>query len=413
LGPVAILHTTLPIVEFVWLLLLASITVVAVRWIPIPDTVGLVLVGLLVSGAGLLSSVQPTGEVILLVFLPPLLFQAALEVDVSVLGKALPEVLALAVPGVVISAILIGAALAWLSPLTIWPALLFGAFISATDPVAVVASFRRLGAPPFLTAVVEGESLFNDSTALVLSAILLRAAETGQLDVGATIGRFLWAVFGALVVGVFGAFIVSYSTQLIDDHLVETTLSVVLAYGSFLLSESLGASGALAVVLAGLVYGHYGRRIGLSDESRRFLDGFWSYVGFLANAILFILIGLVIRLSSVVQELGWVILAVLAALVARALLVYVLTLTMHRLSLTYGHVLFWGGLRGGVALAIAISLPSSLPGHSLILALTFGVVLFTILIQGITIDPLAQHLGLVAKRGGLAPSETERQEGSQ
>jgi CPA1 family monovalent cation:H+ antiporter len=107
------------------------------------------------------------------------------------------------------------------------------------------------------------------------------------------------------------------------------------------------------------------------------------------------LIGLEIRLSAVWQELGWVALAVVAVLVARALIVYVLTLTMRRLSLTYGHVLFWGGLRGGVALAIAISLPPSLPGHSLILALTFGVVLFTILVQGITIDPLAQRLGLV------------------
>jgi CPA1 family monovalent cation:H+ antiporter len=311
---------------------------------------------------------------------------------------------ALAVPGVVVSAILIGGALAWLSPLSLWPALLFGAFISATDPVAVVASFRRLGAPPFLTSVIEGESLFNDGTALVLSAILLTAAETGHLDVGATIGRFLWAVAGALLIGALGGFAVSHITRLIDDHLVETTLSAVLAYGSYLLAETVGASGALAVVLAGLVYGDYGRRIGLSEESRRFLEGFWGYVEFLANAVLFILIGLEIRLTSVWHDLQWVALAAAAVVAARAFIVYVLTLITHRLSLAYGHVLFWGGLRGGVALAIAISLPSSLPGHSLLLALTFGVVLFTILLQGSTIDPLAKHLGLVAGQSDTEPS---------
>lgn len=404
----AAVHSSLPVAEFVWLLLLASITMVVVRWVPVPHTVALVLVGLMVSGAGMLSGVHATSDVILLVFLPPLLFQAALEVNVHALGRALPEVIALAVPGVVVSAALIGGVLAWLSPLTLWPALLFGAFISATDPVAVVAGFRRLGAPPYLTSVIEGESLFNDGSALVLSGVLLTAAETGHLDVGATLAGFLWAVIGAAVVGVVGGFTISHVTRFIDDHLVETTLSAVLAYGSYLVAESLAASGALAVVLAGLVYGDFSRRIGLSDESRRFLEGFWSYVEFLANAVLFILIGLEIRLTSVWQELHWVVLAVVAVLAARALIVYALTLSMRRLSLAYGHVLFWGGLRGGVALAIAISLPPTLPGQSLLLPLTFGVVLFTILIQGITIEPLAQRLGLVAKGVGPAPAEPER-----
>jgi|SRR5579884_1734301 len=385
----------LPVTDLIWLLLLASMAAVAVRLLPIPNTIGLVLIGLLVSAAGLLSGVRPSGEVILLVFLPPLLFQAALEVDIPILGTALSEVIALAVPGVVVSALLIGGILAWLSPLTIWPALLFGAFISATDPVAVVSGFRRLDAPPFLTSVIEGESLFNDGTALVLSALLLTVAETGSLDADVTVGRFVWAVAGAVIVGGAGGLAISRTTRLVDDHLVETTLSAVLAYGSFLLADSVGASGPLAVVFAGLVYSNDGRRIGLSDESRRFLDGFWSYVDFLANAVLFILIGLEIRLTVVWQELPWVALAIVAVLAARAIIVYALTLTMHRLSLAYGHVLFWGGLRGGVALAVAISLPPSLPGHRIILAATFGVVLFTIVVQGITIAPLARALNLL------------------
>jgi CPA1 family monovalent cation:H+ antiporter len=394
-------HVTGPVANIVWLLLLASVTAVVVRLLPIPNTVGLVLVGLLVSGAGLLSGVRLSGEVILLIFLPPLLFQAALELNIPVLGRALPAVIALAVPGLVVSAVLIGIPLSRVSPLALWPALLFGAFISATDPVAVVAGFRRMGAPAFLTTLIEGESLLNDGTALVLAALLVTAAETGHFDVGATVAGFLWAVAGAVLVGALGALLISRLTRLLDDHVIETTLSATLAYGSFLLADTIGASGALAVVLAGLVYSSDGRRLGLSDESRRFLDDFWGYVEFLANAVLFILIGLEIRLIDIWRDLPWVALAVAVVLVSRGIVVYALTVLMRRLSLAYGHVLFWGGLRGGVALAVALSLPRSLPGHSLILTLTFGVVLFTILIQGLTIDPLARRLGLV-----VAPSGT-------
>lgn len=388
---------TLPVAGIVWILVLASVTVATARWLKLPYTAALVLVGVLVSALGLLPELRPTSEIILLVFLPPLLFQAALELELPLLGRALAAVLALSVPGVAVSALLVGLALAYLTPLGIWPALLFGAFISATDPVAVVASFRQLGAPAYLTMVVEGESLFNDGTALVLSALLLTAAQTDTLQPGEAALRLAWSIVGAGLIGVAAALAVSHATRLVDDHLVETTLSVALAYGSFLLANRVGASGALSVVFAGLVYGNYGRRIGLSADVIHFLDDFWGYLGFLANTVLFLLIGLEIHLSALWHNLRFVLLAIAIVLAARAVIVYSLTLSMHRLSPAYGTVIFWGGLRGGVALAVALSLPSSMPGHTLILALTYGVVLFTIVVQGMTIDPLTRRLGLLPR----------------
>jgi CPA1 family monovalent cation:H+ antiporter len=402
MGFVAItsLHTSLPVAGFVWLVLLAALTTVIARRVRVPYTVALVLVGLLVSALGLLSDVQPTADVILVVFLPPLLFEAALQTDIRAFGRTLPVVLLLAVPGVILSTVLVGLAVAWLTPLAIWPALLFGALIAATDPVSVVATFRQLGAPLDLTTMVEGESLFNDGTALVLSAVLLTAATTGHFDTGTAIVSFLWAIAGAVLTGGIAAFALSQATRLIDDPAVETTLSTVLAYGSYLIADQLGASGAVAVVVAGLIYGSYGQRIGLSAESKHLLEVFWSYIGFLANAVLFVLIGLEIHLDALGGRVGWIAVAVAAVLLSRALLVYALTPAMHRITWAYGHVLFWGGIRGGVALAIAISLRSAVPGRALIQALTFGVVLFTILVQGLTIDPLVERLGLVSSPAG-------------
>lgn len=386
-----------PIAGFLWLVLLASITAAAARRLHVPYTVALVLVGVLVSATGLLHDLRPSGETILLLFLPPLLFEAALHFDLTALGRALPEILTLAIPGVVVSAILIGTVVDLLTPLSIWPALLFGAFISATDPVSVVAAFRQLGAPTHLAAIVEGESVLNDGTAVALAAVLVTAAQTGHLDVGATIGTFLYSMAIAAIIGSVAGLALSFGTKLLDDDLVETTLSTVLAYGSYLIADDIGASGIIAVVCAGLVFGSVGRRFGISEESRVHLDSVWRYVGFLANAILFILIGLEIRISVLWTEIRWALLAVAVVLVVRALMVYGLTLMMHRVSFAYGHVLVWGGLRGGVAIAVALSLPSSVPGRTLILALTFGVVLFTSLVQGLTIDVLVRRLGLVTR----------------
>ncbi len=386
------LHVT----AFVWVLVLASITPAVAGWARLPYSVALVAVGLLVGSFGLLQDLKPSGDTILLVLLPPLLFEAALNLDIRGIGQAMPVILLLAIPGVAISAVLVGVPLAWLTPLTIWPALLFGAFIAATDPVAVVTTFRRLKAPLELTCMIEGESLFNDGTALVFSTLLITAARTGQFHIGETMSLFLWSVIGGTIIGGIAGYVISEATRLVDDHLIEITLSGALAYGAYLGANHVQASGALAVVAAGIVYAAHGRQKHMTDATGRILDDVWEYIGFLANATLFILIGVSASLGSLKSQFGWVVLAIAVVLIARAFMVYTLTLGLHRITLSYGHILFWGGLRGGVALAVALSLPSTIPHHSLILTMTFGVVLFTILVQGITIKPLASRLNILA-----------------
>lgn len=389
------IHTIIPVTSFVWVLVLASLTTAAARYLNLPYIVLLVVLGVVVGSFGWLQAVRPTSEVILLVFLPPLLFEAGLEIDMAALGRTLPIVVWLAVPGVVLTTLLVGAAVHAFTPLLIYPALIFGALIAATDPVSVVATFRQLGAPVDLTTMIEGESLFNDGTALVLSSVLLSAAETGRLDLAVAVGSFIWAVLAGVLIGVALAVGTAQIVKRLNDPHVETTLSVALAYGAFLIATRVGASGAVSVVVSGLIFGSYGRRVAVQGESRRVLDGFWAYAGFLANAVLFVLIGLEIRLGVLWTNIGWIGISIAAVIVVRALMVYFLTWRLRRITTPYGHVLFWGGLRGGVAVAIALSLPQSVPGRPLIVALTFGVVLFTVLIQGLTIDPLAQRLGLV------------------
>lgn len=380
------------------LLLLASVTTAVAARIRIPYSVAWVTVGVVASLFGVLQNLRPTGSTILLIFLPPLLFEAAMNFDVSALRRATIAIVLLAVPGVVVSAALIGLPIAAITPLAIWPALVFGAFISATDPVSVVALFRRLGCSTYLTAIMEGESVLNDGTAVALSTALLAAATTGRLQVVPAILQFIFAVTGGGAIGMALGYALSRATKLLDDHLIETTLSTTLAYGSYLLADYIGASGIIAVVGAGLVFGTYGRRAGLSAESREFLDDFWTYLAFLANAVLFILIGLSVRIGDLWAQLPWVLVAIAIVLVVRAVIVYAITLSLHRIRLRYGHILFWGGLRGGVAVAVALSLPGSLPGRHLILTMTFGVVLFTILVQGLTIETLARRLKLVPNR---------------
>jgi CPA1 family monovalent cation:H+ antiporter len=298
-------------------------------------------------------------------------------------------------------AALIGGLLAWVlaAPLTVM--LVFGALVSATDPVSVLATFRSLGAPRRLTYVVEGESLFNDGTAIVLFRILLALMLAGQLAVGAAIWEFAWVSAGGILVGLLLGWLISRVVAHLDDYLVETMLTAILAYGSFALAEQLHVSGVLAVVAAGVVAGNVGLAH-MSPTTRVGLSSFWDFATFVANSFVFLLIGLAVDLPTLLANLrpiGW---AVAAVLLARLVVVYPFSRPFDRMlgpmPLAWRHVLFWGGLRGAIALALALSLPASLgPWQETLRAMAFGVVLFTLLVQGTTIGPLLRRLGLVER----------------
>jgi CPA1 family monovalent cation:H+ antiporter len=293
--------------------------------------------------------------------------------------------------------------------ITLTTGLVFGALISATDPVAVVALFRALGAPRRLVILVEGESLLNDGTAIVVFNLILAAAlsTTQAPALGATllggVGEFVRVSAGGLAIGAGLGWAAAWVIGRVDDYLIEITVTTVLAFGAYLLAERVHVSGVLAVVGAGIVCGTLGPR-GMSPTTQIVLFSVWEYLAFVANSLVFLLIGLDVDLAQLTAQIGPIGLAVGAVLLSRALVVYglsaLINLRRPSLSWPYQHILFWGGLRGAVGLALVLSLPASFVDRELLRVMTYGVVLFTLLIQGLTMNPLLRRLGLIAQTEG-------------
>ncbi|MCL4560125.1 MAG: Na+/H+ antiporter [Chloroflexi bacterium] len=381
------------------LLVIVSLVAMVVQRLKIPYTVALVVVGLLIA-IWHPFQVTLTPELILSIFVPPLVFEAAFHLRYEDLKRDFFSLLALAVPGVILTTLIVGGILSWGSGLGLQMALVFGALIAATDPVAVVAIFRSLGVPRRLAVLVEGESLFNDGTAIVVFNLMLAVVLTGQFNLLGGISDFLRVAAGGVIVGLVLGLVVSRVIAQIDDHLIETTLTTILAFGAYLIAEQLNFSGVLAVVAAGLINGNIGPR-GMSPTTRIVIFNFWEYVAFLSSSMVFLLIGLDVNLQDMLAHWQFVLWGIGAVLVSRVIVVYGLGGLVNRfvepIPLRWQHVLTWGGLRGAICLALALSLPASFgPQGDLLRLMAFGVVLFTLLIQGTTMQPFIHRLRLVS-----------------
>lgn len=380
------------------LLLIASMVGVVARRLRLPYTVGLVLIGLLL---GLLSPtvIKISPQIILALLVPPLVFEAAFHLNLDHLRRDFWLILLLALPGVILTTLLVGGVVAWGTGLAIQTALVFGALVSATDPVAVVALFRRLGVPRRLQVLLEGESLFNDGTAIVMFNVMLSIALAGKFSIVESLRQFLTVGGGGVLIGITLGIVFSRTIGRIDDPLVETTLTTVLAFGSYLLAEYLHVSGVLAVVAAGIVNGNAGPTE-MSATTRVVVFNFWEYAAFIANSFVFLLIGLTIDLNLMVSNWQAILWAILAALVARVVSIYGFSIFGTDIPPKWKHILFWGGLRGAITLALVLSLPESSPlagARGILQAMAFGTVLFTLLVQGVSTDWLVRHLKLVQR----------------
>jgi CPA1 family monovalent cation:H+ antiporter len=398
-------HGSAPAVELILGLLVAVAIVAAfVRFVRVPYTIALVVFGLALALAPNTPRVTLTPAIILTVFLPVLLFHAAYNLDLDDVRLNLLPVTLLAVPGVIVTAGLVGVALRVVVGLPWSEALLFGTIVGATDPVAVLAIFGEVGAPRRLATIVNTESLFNDGTALVLFGAVLGVVASGAFDAGATVERFIIAVVGSLALGGAVGVLGSTVLQRIDDALLETAITLIMAYGGFLLADNIGISGPLETATAGLLLGARGTRV-MSPTTRLQARATWEFLDFLANSLLFLLVGLALRpigeatLAGLGTRALWpLVVAIVAMTVARAVVVWAVMTVQDRarraLPRRWRPVLTWAGLRGAVSLAAGLSLPATLAGRPLLLAMTFGTVLFTLLAQGLTIRPLMAHLGL-------------------
>lgn len=395
---------TLVISAVIGLLLIASLVGIAARQLRLPYTVGLVLIGLALTLQGE-TNVSVSPEIFLSLLVPPLIFEAAFHIKARDLVADLLPILAFAIPGVLITTFLVGGVVATGTGFPLATALVFGALVAATDPVAVVALFRKLGVPKRLLVLLEGESLLNDGTAIVIFNLMLAIALTGVFDPIGSVFDFLTVAGGGLVIGLVLGALISRIITLIDDPLIETTLTTVLAFGAYIAAEHFHVSGVLSVVAAGLVSGNIGPR-GMSPSTRILVFNFWEYAAFLANSVAFLLIGLQINVQLLLNEWQVILWAILAVLVARAVTVYGLSWIGRGIPLSFKHVLYWGGLRGAISLALAFSLPEALTGSEDIQAMAFGVVLFTLLVQGLTMQPLINRLRLIER--SEAEEEFER-----
>ena len=384
------------------LLLVASLVGIVTERLRVPYTAGLVLIGLVLALVGQ-REINVSPELFLGILVPPLIFEAAFQVKAKDLLRDLAPILSLAIPGVLLTTFLVGGVLYWGTDFSLTTALVFGSLIAATDPVAVVALFRSLGVPHRLLLLLEGESLFNDGTAIVLFNLMVTIAITGNFNVGESILNFLVVSGGGLLIGLILGLLISQAISIIDNALIETTLTSVLAFGSYILAEQIHVSGVLAVVAAGIVSGNLGPRR-MAPTTRILVFNFWELAAFLANSFVFLLIGLQIDLSILVSDWQAILWAILAVLVARAASIYGLSWIGSGIPMRYKHVLYWGGLRGAISLALALSLPAELGEQGTIIrSMAFGVVLFTLLVQGSTMKPFLTRLGLVQK----SPSQEE------
>src|SRR5512143_821888 len=378
------------------LLLIASVVAIVARRLRLPYTVGLVLIGLVLS---LLSpvAIKISPQIILALLVPPLVFEAAFHLNLDHLRRDFGLILLFALPGVILTTLLVGGVVAWGTGLAIQTALVFGALVSATDPVAVVALFRRLGVPRRLQVLLEGESLFNDGTAIVMFNLMLAIVLAGRFSLASGVRDFLTVAGGGVLIGVALGALVSQMIARSRDPLVETTLTTVLAFGSYLVAEYFHVSGVLAVAAAGITNGNAGPS-GMSATTRLVVFNFWEYAAFIANSVVFLLIGLTFDLDVMVANWQAIIWAILAALAARAATIYGFSLFRREIPGKWRHVLFWGGLRGAITLALALSLPETgplAPARNSLQAMAFGVVLFTLLAQGSSTDWLVERLKLV------------------
>ncbi len=387
------------------LLSIAVLIGLLIRSLHIPLTVVLAVAGLVVSeaGADLAITELIAGEgfegLVLNLLLPVLIFEAALMLSTREFMRNLVPIGALATVALAVSAVLVGLSMNATTGLSMSVALLFGVIISATDPVAVVAVFREVGVSNRLLTLVEGESMLNDGVAIVLSQILVVTATSGSLSVAEGIGDFLGVFAGGILIGgVIGLVAVLLLPAL--DRLPAAALSIAVAYGGYVLADAvLGFSGVMATVAAGVVIGSM-TESRANSKVREILHELWDALAFISNALLFLFIGLALDFTLIGDNLGTIGLAFVAVVVARPIAVVLVVWVLERLRLVprigprNSAVLVWGGLRGGVALALALALPPDVPSRDTIVAATGGVVLATLLLNATTIQALVHLLGL-------------------
>ncbi|PZU09829.1 sodium:proton antiporter [Sphingomonas sp.] len=374
------------------LLFVACLVAIVTRRIGLPYAIGLVVAGIGLSLAGYQSRIALTPELIFTFLLPPLIFEAALHLGWGQFKREAPLVLSMAFVGTLLSAFVVAAGMHWVIHWSWQASLLFGSLIAATDPVSVIAMMKEQNAEKRLRFLMEAESIVNDGAAAVLFALVVAWISGGDSSAGGVAISLVTTVGGGVLCGLLVAGSLLTIAGRSDDHLVEITLTMLAAYGSFLIAEKFHVSGVLATLSAGMLVGNWGRGRRLTEYGGEAMIRFWDFAAFLANSVVFLLIGS----REAAQQLGaylWpAAIGTALVLAGRTIAVYPITAVFHRTALATNritqHILFWGGLRGALALALALAAPAELPEHDALIGVAFAVVAFSIFVQGLSVPRL-------------------------
>jgi CPA1 family monovalent cation:H+ antiporter len=394
---------------FVVLFTIASAVGMLARRLKTPYTVALVVTGVVLGSVHIFTAPDLTKELLYAIFLPGLLFEAAFHLEARAFRRNAIAIVALAVPGVAVAIgatagilVIATSVLPFIAGFRFVHALVFAALIAATDPIAVVAMFKSLGAPKRLGVLVEGESLLNDGTAVVFFTMALGFLSGNNLGAAAATLYFIRIVGMGALIGAAIAFAAALAIQQVDDPMIEITITTIAAYGSFAAAEQFHFSGVIATVVAGIVVGTYARGAAMGPSTRIAVETFWEYVAFALNSVVFLLIGFQVRIESLLASWKTILVAYVAVTAARALVVAgvtsLLSRTPERVPWKWSAVMTWGGLRGALSMVLALALPHDFPHRDMIITITFGVVLISLLLQGLTMAPLLQRLGIVGSR---------------
>ncbi len=430
-------------VRFLILLLIVTLIVALLsRRLRVPYTLMLVIVGFVVGFVPFIPNEHLDPSLVLYVFIPALLFEGAWNAEIDRLEADWLPIVLLALPGMVLSLLVVAIALYFGIGLPWLLALLVGAIVAPTDPVAVIALFQQLGVPDRLRTLVEGESIFNDGTGgaayeLVLAVLLptLGLAEASgtpsflNTPILGIAGEVLWLIFGGLLLGFGVGWVASRLLRRIDDRLIVITVTVAVAYGMYLLGTALHTSGLLAVVGAGLVMGSSGRKTAMSPRTIEAADDVWEFINYLANSLLFLLLGFELALTHLVQSFPGIFFGLLGAIIGRVLMIYAFMPLQDVLARWWARrtggrrfrlprprsvpsawrpVMVLSGLRGALSLALVLSLPTALEQRNLLTDIVYGVILVTLLGQGLTLRVLLPRWKEKLARAGVEkPLQTQ------
>jgi monovalent cation:H+ antiporter, CPA1 family len=388
--------------QLVLLIVVGAVVAIAAHRFKIPYTIGLVVAGIVMAFLPLTIDVPFSKDFLFEVLLPPLIFEAALYIDWRELRRDLLLVATYATVGVILSAAITAAIMHFVVG-WIWPAaIVFGVLIAATDPVSIIATFKEAKVTGRLRMLVESESLFNDSTAAVGFTLAVAFAVGESLGVGSAVWQLLSSAVGGVITGAIVAVIALLIIGRTKDHLVELAMTTFAAFGSFWAAENFHFSGILSCTAAGLIIGNRIGRGSITERGEESMEHFWEFAAFVANSIIFIILGINLAYQEFGQFAFAVAVAIFAVVAGRAAAVYPLSAIFARskwaVRLPHQHTLFWGGLRGALALALALGVPETLPYRQEILIVTFGVVAFSVFVQTSSITPLMRYIGELPKK---------------